>query len=387
MGPIRDDIAALELSGITRIAAGSLGDSDVIPLWFGESDLVTPAFIRAAAKRALDEGLTFYTYPRGIPALREALQRYHRRLYGIDVHPDRITVPGSTMLTVVIALQCLVARGDEVILIGPYWPNVRNVCTMMGAGHVEVRLIESPERWRLDLDAVAAAITPRTRAVYVNSPSNPTGWVMSGEEQAALLALCRRHGLGLIADEVYHRNLLSGGEPAPSFLTLAGPDEPVFVLNGFSKAWAMTGWRLGWMIHPRHLVEPMAVLAECNNTGATVFAQFGGLTALEEGEGFVAEFNARCRHNADLVMAILGRHPRVRLTRPEGAFYAFPRIEGVADSLAFARRVLAEAKVGIAAGYTFGTGNESHVRLCFAISPGRLEEALGRIVGVLDRPE
>ena len=387
MGPIRDDIAALELSGITRIAAGSLGDPDVIPLWFGESDLVTPAFIRAAAKRALDEGLTFYTYPRGIPALREALQRYHRRLYGIDVHPDRITVPGSTMLTVVIALQCLVARGDEVILIGPYWPNVRNVCTMMGAGHVEVRLIESPERWRLDLDAVAAAITPRTRAVYVNSPSNPTGWVMSGEEQAALLALCRRHGLGLIADEVYHRNLLSGGEPAPSFLTLAGPDEPVFVLNGFSKAWAMTGWRLGWMIHPRHLVEPMAVLAECNNTGATVFAQFGGLTALEEGEGFVAEFNARCRHNADLVMAILGRHPRVRLTRPEGAFYAFPRIEGVGDSLAFARRVLAEAKVGIAAGYTFGTGNESHVRLCFAISPGRLEEALGRIVGVLDRPE
>lgn len=387
MGPIRDDIAALELSGITRIAAGSLGDPDVIPLWFGESDLVTPAFIRAAAKRALDEGLTFYTYPRGIPALREALQRYHRRLYGIELHPDRITVPGSTMLTVVIALQCLAARGDEVILIGPYWPNVRNVCTMMGAGHVEVRLIESPERWRLDLDAVAAAITPRTRAVYVNSPSNPTGWVMSGEEQAALLELCRRHGLGLIADEVYHRNLLSDGEPAPSFLTLAGPDEPVFVLNGFSKAWAMTGWRLGWMIHPRHLVEPMAVLAECNNTGATVFAQFGGLTALEEGEGFVAEFNARCRHNADLVMAILGRHPRVRLTRPEGAFYAFPRIEGVGDSLAFARRVLAEAKVGIAAGYTFGTGNESHVRLCFAISPGRLEEALRRIMGVLDRPE
>jgi aspartate/methionine/tyrosine aminotransferase len=148
----------------------------------------------------------------------------------------------------------------------------------------------------------------------------------------------------------------------------------------------MTGWRLGWMIHPRHLVEPMAVLAECNNTGATVFAQFGGLAALEEGEGFVAEFNARCRHNADLVMATLGRHPRVHLTRPEGAFYAFPRLEGVTDSLAFARRVLTEAKVGIAAGYTFGAGNESHVRLCFAIAPARLEEALHRIIAVLDRP-
>jgi aspartate aminotransferase len=146
----------------------------------------------------------------------------------------------------------------------------------------------------------------------------------------------------------------------------------------------MTGWRLGWTIAPRHLAEPMAVLAECNNTGATVFAQHGGIAALEEGEGFVAEFNARCRRNADLVVEMLGAHPRVHLLRPEGAFYAFPRIDGVTDSLAFARRVLAEAKVGIAAGYTFGPGNESHVRLCFAITTERLEEALRRLLRVLD---
>lgn len=386
MGAIREDIAALEMSGITRIAAGALGDPDVIPLWFGESDIVTPGFIRAAAKRALDEGHTFYSFPRGILPLRQALIAYHRRLYGIELHPDRITSPGSTMLTVVMAMQCLAARGDEVILISPYWPNVRNACTMMGAAHVDVRLIEGPERWHLDLDAVAAAITRRTRAIYVNSPSNPTGWVMDAAEQQALLDLCRAHGLGLIADEVYHRNLLIGQEPAPSFLALAGADEPVFVLNGFSKAWAMTGWRLGWLVHPAHLAEPMAVLAECNNTGPTVFAQFGGLMALEQGESFVAEFNARCRHNAELVMTLLGRHPRVRMLRPQGAFYAFPRIEGVTDSLAFARRVLAEAKVGIAAGYTFGPGNDGHVRLCFAIKPARLEEALRRVVAILDRP-
>ena len=385
MRPIRDEIAALELSGIGKIAAGAMHDLEVIPLWFGESDLVTAPFIREAAKRALDEGRTFYSYPRGILPLREALQRYHARIYGIELHPDRITVPGSTMLTVVCAVQCLAARGDEVILIGPYWPNVRNVCTMLGAAHVDVRLVESGGRWHLDLDAVAAAITPRTRAVYVNSPSNPTGWVMTRAGQEGLLELCRRHGLGLIADEVYHRNLLAGPDPAPSFLSLAGPDEPVFVLNGFSKAWAMTGWRLGWMVHPKHLVEPMAVLAECNSTGATVFAQYGGIAALEEGEAFVAEFNARCRRNAELVMATLGRHPRVRLLAPEGAFYAFPRIEGVTDSLAFARRVLAEAKVGIAAGYTFGPGNDGHVRLCFATGTPRLGEALARIIAVLDR--
>jgi aspartate/methionine/tyrosine aminotransferase len=388
MGPIRADIAALELSGITRISVGALDDPEVIPLWFGESDTVTPSFIRDAAHRALDEGRTFYTWSRGIAPLRESLRRYHDRLYGIDLHPDRVTVPGSTMLTVVIALQCLVGRGDEVVLIGPYWPNVRNACTMMGAGHVDVRLIEGPDRWRLDLNAVAAAVTPRTKAIYVNSPSNPTGWVMSPAEQVALLDLCRRQGLGLVADEVYHRNLLEEGRDpaAPSFLSLAGEDEPVFVLNGFSKAWAMTGWRLGWMVHPRRIAEPMAVLAECNNTGATVFAQYGALAALEEGEGFVAAFNERFRRNADLVMATLGRHPRVRLLRPEGAFYAFPEIEGIDDGLSFARRVLAEAKVGIAAGYTFGPGNARHVRLCFAISTERLEEALRRVVAILDRP-
>ncbi|MEK0084333.1 pyridoxal phosphate-dependent aminotransferase [Benzoatithermus flavus] len=387
MGPIRAEIAALELSGITRVAAGALGDPEVIPLWFGESDIVTPSFIRTAAQRALDEGRTFYNYPRGVLPLREALSRYHQRLYGLELHPDRITVPGSTMLSVVIALQCLASRGDEVILIGPYWPNVRQACIVQGAVHVDVRLLEGPQRWHLDLDAVRAAITPRTKAIYVNSPSNPTGWVMSGAEQLALLELCREHGLGLIADEVYHRNVLTGPDPAPSFLELAGEDEPVFVLNGFSKAWAMTGWRLGWMVHPKSLVTSMAVLAECNNTGAAIFAQYGGIAALEEGEGFVAEFTARCRRNADLVMERLGRHPRVRLLRPEGAFYAFPRIEGVTDSLALARRVLAEAKVGIAAGYTFGDGNESHVRLCFAISTERLDEALGRLIGVLDRLE
>jgi aspartate/methionine/tyrosine aminotransferase len=387
MDPIRAEIAALELSGITKVAMGALGDPEVIPLWFGESDIVTPAFIREAAKTALDEGRTFYNYPRGIAPLREALLRYHERLYGIELHPDRVTVPGSTMLTVVAALQCLASRGDEVILIGPYWPNVRQACIMQGAVHVNVRLHEGPDRWQLDLDAVAAAITPRTKAIYVNSPSNPTGWVMSGAEQRALLDLCRRHGLGLIADEVYHRNVLNGPDPAPSFLEIAHEDEPVFVLNGFSKAWAMTGWRLGWMVHPKRLVIPMAVLAECNNTGAPIFAQYGGIAALEQGEAFVAEFTARCRRNADLVMGLLGRHPRVRMLRPEGAFYAFPRIEGVRDSFAFARRVLHEAKVGIAAGYTFGDGNESHVRLCFAISTERLEEALNRLTLVLDRPE
>lgn len=385
MSVIRPEIRALELTGIGKIALGALDDPEVIPLWFGESDIVTPAFIRDAAKRALDEGKTFYNYTRGHLALREALLRYHQRLYGIELEPDRIHAPGSTMLTVMLAGQMMLRPGDEVITIGPYWPNIVVVIEVLGGRAVPVRLVEAQDGWQLDLDALAARVTRRTRAVYVNSPSNPTGWVMRQDEARALLELCRHHGLGLISDEVYHRNMFGTPDPAPSLLSLAEPDEPVFVLNGFSKAWAMTGWRLGWMVTPRGLAEPMAMLAEVNNTGATAFAQYGGIAALEKGEGFVREFVARCARNRDVVMRILGGHPRVRLARPRGAFYAFARIEGLVDGLAFCRRVLAEARVGIAPGYTFGPGNEAHFRLCFARRTEEVEEACQRIVGVIDR--
>lgn len=385
VSPIRRLIENLELSGIGKIAQGALDDPEVIPLWFGESDIVTPDFIRDGAKRALDGGKTFYSYPRGHKPLRDAIKTYLDRIYGLDLDPDRISAPGSTMLTVMLTGQCLIEPGDEVILVSPYWPNIRTVVEVLGGRTVDVRLREGPGRWSLDMEAVAAAIGRRTKAVYVNSPSNPTGWVMAEAEARALLGLARNHGLALIADEVYHRNVFEGPNPAPSFLTLAGPEEPVFVLNGFSKAWAMTGWRVGWMVHPARLAVPMSVLAEVNNTGPTAFAQYGAIAALREGEGFVEEFNARCRRNRDLVMAMLGGHPRVSLLQPEGAFYAFLRVEGCADSLALARRILAEGKVGTAAGYTFGEGNESHLRICFAIDTPRLEEALSRIVRVLDR--
>ncbi|MCS6780855.1 MAG: pyridoxal phosphate-dependent aminotransferase [Geminicoccaceae bacterium] len=385
MSPIRPEILALEPSGIGKVAADHLDDPEIIPLWFGESDLVTPSFIRDAAKAALDAGKTFYGPTRGHVPVREALEAYLHRIYGLAVHPDRITLPGSTMLTVMMTCQAIVTPGCEVILISPYWPNIRTVVEVLGGRVVDVRLEEGPERWHLDLGRVAEAIGPRTRAIYVNSPSNPTGWIMQPHEQRALLELCRRHGLALIADEVYHRNVLDGPDPAPSFLALAEEDEPVFVLNGFSKAWAMTGWRLGWMVHPKSLATAMRMLSEVNNTGATAFVQYGGIAALEQGEEFVRSFRERTRLNRDLVVRILGTHPRVRLLRPEGAFYAFPRIEGLADSLAFCRRLVAECKVGTAAGYTFGEGNESHIRLCFAIHPERLEIALERIRGVLDR--
>lgn len=384
MGAIRETIERFELSGISKVAMGALGDPDVIPLWFGESDIVTPDFVREAAKQALDEGQTFYSFSRGTAALRGAMKVYLDRLYGIDLAPERIIVPGSTMMAVVIACECLLEKDDEIILIGPYWPNIRSAAQIMGARHIDVRLAEGEARFSLDLAAIEAAITPSTKAVYVNSPSNPTGWIMTEAEGRALLDLCRARGLGLIADEVYHRNVFAGRDPAFSFLEIAEADEPVFVLNGFSKAWAMTGWRLGWMVTPKYLFEPMMVLSECNATGATVFAQAGGVAALEQGEDFIASFVARTRGNRDLVMEIIGSHPKVSLPVPEGAFYAFPKIQGLTDSLAFTKAALEKHKVGIAAGYTFGAGNEDHIRICFAIEPGRLRTALLRLRSLID---
>ena len=380
----RDEVEALEQNGITRVALPRIGDPKVIPLWFGEGDLVTPEFIRDAAKRALDEGHTFYAHTRGRQDLRDAIKRYLDCLYGLDVNPDRISVPGSSMLGITLAVQMACGRGDHAIVVGPVWPNIVNALQVAGAAISHVRQRFEGDRWSLDVADVERALEPSTRAVFLNSPCNPTGWIMPPEQQERLLALCRERGVLLIADEVYHRNVFEG-EVAPSFMTLARDDDPVIVINGFSKAFAMTGWRLGWMVHPARAAQHLAILSECFNTGSTVFTQLAGIAALEQGEALVRELRERYARGREIVVEQLGRHPRVELSPPQGAFYAFVRVPGMRSSLAFAQGVLDECDVGIAPGYTFGPDNDEYFRLCFAQSHARLEEALTRIRGYLDR--
>ena len=384
MSMFRDEIEALEQNGITRVALPRIGDPSVIALWFGEGDMVTPEFIRDAAKRALDEGHTFYAHTRGRQELRDAIKRYLDRLYGIDVNPDRISVPGSSMLGITLAVQMAAGRGDHGIVIGPVWPNIVNSLQVAGAAVTHVRQNFEGGRWSLDLADLERAIEPGTRVIFVNSPCNPTGWVMPPEQQRELLALCRERGILLIADEVYHRNVFDT-DVAPSFLNIARDDDPVIVVNGFSKAFAMTGWRLGWMVHPARSAQHLAILSECFNTGSTVFTQAAGIAALDQGEALVQELRTRYAGGRDIVMEQLQDHPRVELARPEGAFYSFVRVPGMRSSLAFAQGVLDECDVGIAPGYTFGPGNDEYFRLCFAQSHERLREALVRIRGYLDR--
>jgi aspartate/methionine/tyrosine aminotransferase len=384
MGPFRDEIEALEQNGITRVALPRIGDPKVIALWFGEGDMVTPAFIRDAAKRALDQGHTFYAHTRGRQELRDAIKRYLDRLYGLDVSPERISVPGSSMLGITLAVQMAVGRGDHGVVVGPVWPNIVNALQVAGAAISQVRQRFDGACWSVDVADIERAITPATRVVFLNSPCNPTGWIMPASQQRELLEICRARNVLLIADEVYHRNVFAA-DVAPSFMTLARDDDPVIVINGFSKAFAMTGWRLGWMVHPARMARHLAILSECFNTGATVFTQFAGIAALDEGEPLVRELRARYARGREIVMQELATHPRVELALPEGAFYAFVRVPGMRSSLDFAQGLLAECDVGIAPGYTFGPDNDEYFRLCFAQSHDRLAQAMGRIRDYLDR--
>jgi len=384
MKPLRDEIESLEQNGITQVAFKRMDDPKVIPLWFGEGDTVTPAFIREATKTALDNGQTFYTHTRGRPELRQALKRYLDRLYGIDLDERRITVPGSAMLGITIAAQMALSTSDHGLIVGPAWPNIDAVFRVTDASVSYVRQRLTENGWQLTADEIIDAARPETRAIFVNSPCNPTGWIMSPVEQAKLLEFVRRERILLIADEVYHRTVFDGTH-APSFLNLARDDDPLVVVNGFSKAWAMTGWRIGWVVTPLQHEIHWTALSECFNTTTNVFSQLGAVAALEQGEEFVRAQQAQFTRSRELVDAAFAAHPLIDYVSPEGAFYAFPKVKGCTDSMAFAEGVLAEEDVGIAPGYAFGPGNDAHFRICFAQSPARLETGLERIVRYTER--
>ena len=384
MSIIRPEITGLQPTGISRVAVPRLNDPSVIPLWFGEGDLVTPEFIREEAKAALDEGETFYSFTRGTLRLRTAIKEYLDRVYATDVHPDRITVPGSAMLAVTIAAQMALNKGDHVVVASPHWPNIDVAMQVAGAECSMVRQRQTDSGWQLDAAELITAVRSETRCIYVNSPCNPTGWVMPADQQLELLTFCRERGILLIADEVYHR-MDYGADASPSFLSIADDEDPVMIVYGMSKSWAMTGWRLGWVVAPRSLVIPWQILSENFNTGATVFTQRPAAVALERGEPLVKELRDHYAGGRDIVMELLGDHPRINLCQPQGAFYAFPQIRGISSSLEFALGLLQEEDVGVAPGYTFGEGNDQHIRICFARAHDQLREGLQRMLRYLDR--
>ena len=382
---IRPAIRSLGPSGITQVTALGLGDPDVLPLWFGETDLVTPPFIREAAIQALEDGRTFYTNARGILPLREAIRDFHRRTVGAEIGLERITVPGGAMLAVVTALQMVCEAGDNVVIVSPIWPNIFQASRVVGAEPRLVRLDEdwTAGRWHLDLDKLFDTCDDRTKAMFLASPGNPTGWTLGCAEQKSILEFCRARGIAILADEVYGTLVYDGAAHAPSFLSIADDEDAVFAINSFSKPWAMTGWRIGWLVHPKSVEPAAAAMAQCNNTGSTHFVQYGALAALSpQGDAFRGELLERCRQGRDVVQDWIGRQNRVRWLKPDGAFYGFLHVDGLKDSLRFCQEMVKNDKVGVSPGWAFSLGDardDSYLRICFAQDSARLAEALQRL--------
>lgn len=357
----------------------------LIPLWVGEGDLPTPDFIAAAAARSLAAGETFYTWQRGVPDLRAALAHYTARHYGVPADPERFFVTGSGMQAIQIAVAIVAGPGDEVLVPTPAWPNSAAAVNIKSARAVEVPMSFGNAGWTLDLERLAAAVTPKTRAVFINSPGNPTGWTATRDELAAILALARKHGLWIISDEVYGRFVYDGVRIAPSFHDVAEPEDRIIYVNTFSKNWAMTGWRVGWIETDPSLGQVIENLVQYSTSGVALFLQRGATAALEQGEDFVAHQVARAARGRDILVDSLRATGRVRFAMPAGAFYLFLAVEGLADDRALAYRLVDEARIGVAPGSAFGPGGEGFLRLCFARSPDNLIEAAGRLSDWLRR--
>ena len=374
----RPAVRALMASQIREVANAGLGEEGVLPFWFGEPDEVTPAFICDAAAQSLARGETFYSQNFGIPELREAIGTYVSRLHR-PTPAERVAVTASGMSALMLTVEALVAPGDRVVVVTPLWPNLVEIPKILSANVVCVPLAFSAAGWTLDLDRLLAALTPGTRAVMINSPNNPTGWTISRGDQQAILAHCRRHGIWIVADDVYERLVYDGSTCAPSFLDLTDPEDRVISTNSFSKSWLMTGWRLGWIVAPDALMPDLGKLIEYNTSCSPVFVQRAGVVAITDGEPTIAHTVERYRAARDMLVSALSSLPRIAVAPPPGAMYAFFRVEDVTDSLEFCKRLVREARLGLAPGSAFGAEGEGFVRWCFASGEARLADGIARL--------
>lgn len=381
---LRPMAAALPESGIVKVINYGRERPGLIPFWAGEGDLPTPDFICEAAIRALREGHTFYTYQRGIPRLRQAIADYLRRRFEVAVEADRVIVTGSGMQAILLTIQALVGPDEEIVIISPVWPNVFAAIQMQEAVAKSVILEPCGDEWRLDLERLFAACGPRTRALFINTPNNPTGWVMNEADMLRVCDFAREHGLWIVADEVYSQFVYDRPR-VTSFLEIMERDDKLIVTNTFSKNWSMTGWRVGWVVIPKSeaLAQIYENLIQYNTSGVPAFLQYGCATAISEGDDYLRDLVERCREGREIVCDRLAELPNVHLIRPDGAFYLFFEVMGEEDSTAFALRMVDEANVGLAPGAAFGPGGEGFVRICFAASHSTLRTGVERLMAAL----
>ena len=374
-------------SRIRELADVAMSMDGVLRLYFGESNLPTPDYIKQAAIQAMRDGFTFYTENAGLASLRRAIAEHYRRLHSVELDPSgEIVVTASGVQALHLGIRCALDPGDQALVLTPAWPNGASDVAMANAAVCQVPQPLWGERYGVDFDALEAAVSPRTRLLVYTSPSNPLGWVATEEDQRRLLDFARRHDLWLLADEVYDRLYYAGarlGDPAPSILRIATRDDAVMVVHSFSKSYCMTGWRVGWLVARRDLAAKATQLNEFMVSCAPTIAQKAGETALAEGEGPLLEMLERLKRNRDLCLDALSGISGVTVPKPDGAFYVFPRIQGLSDSFAFCKRLLEETRVGLAPGVAFGAGGEGSVRICYAAERSILEPAMERLTKFL----
>ena len=374
----RAAVRALGASKIRELVNAGFRRKDVLPFWVGEPDEPTPEFIRRAGIASIEAGEVFYSHNLGLHSLREALAQYLSRLHRPTASAE-IAVTSAGVNALMLVSQLLLDPGDRVVEVVPLWPNLQEIPRILGATVATVALEFSPAGWQLDLDRLLAELKPGTRALYLNSPNNPTGWTVSREQQSAILDHCRRHGIWIFADDAYERLYYEGNHVAPSFLDLADPGERVISTNTFSKSWLMTGWRLGWAVVPAALEADLGKLIEYNTSCAPVFVQRAGIAAVTQGESVIAHTLGRFRKARDFLVGELRKIPGVEVALPPGTMYAFFRVRGMTDSLAFCKKLVADYGLGLAPGAAFGPHGEGYVRWCFAAGEDKLAEGVARL--------
>jgi aspartate/methionine/tyrosine aminotransferase len=362
-------------SGIVTAAMYGMSKPDVMAFWSGQGNLPTPEAFCRPALESLMAGETFYTWQRGIPELREALVRYHAKHFGVNLHIDNFGITGGGMQAIQIAFQMIAGDGDEVIIPTPAWPNYAGPLRLQGTKPVEVPMLFQNGTWSLDVEKLFAALTPRTKAICINSPSNPLGWVATRDDLIAIRDFARKSGIWIFADEVYSRFCFNA-KRAPSFLDVCDPEERLILCNTFSKNWAMTGWRQGWIQTPRELSPIVERFIQYNTSGSPVFLQKGCAAALDHGDDFVDTQVATARKNRDTVVMAFGQNSRLHFQVPDGAFYMYFAIDGMKDSTATCLRIIDEAGVGFAPGGTFGPGGEGFLRMCYLKNEDTLNQGL-----------
>ena len=383
---MRQTVLDLEESRIREVANAGLGRSDVLAFWFGESDEVTPDVIRQAAIDSLQRGETFYSHNLGMPELRQAVADYMSGLHG-HIAMDRIAITSGGVNALMLAFQALVDAGDEVVAVTPVWPNLTAQPLVMGARLKCVSLKPVHGQWVLDIDALKAAVTPATRVLVLNAPNNPTGWTLTRAEQQAILDHCRQTGTWILADEVYERLYYESDTAngcAPSFLDIATPDDRLVVVHSFSKSFLMTGWRLGWLVMPPAMTQPVGKLIEFNTSCISVFTQRAGIAALQHTADITPRVVAHLKACRDTLVPLLQAVPGVQVAPARGGMYAFFQLAGHPDSVATAKRLVTEAGLGLAPGEAFAPEAAGWLRWCFASKDlSRLSQGLDRLQGWL----